>query len=194
MEYDRSSSLFGQFGNGSVTEVAAMLEPPAHAARASDDLFRLKPRPALGFDGVLVGEARGHCHACRPAAAGVHWPEVDGVGRRLPMQRAGAARVAEAFHRSPAVRRETTSSTPFDRSPPCKTNGPRPQLGKENASVRIHIRQIPLALYVALAPLILPASLAPARADGSVAVNDVAWKSLGTNENDSMPLGNGDVA
>ena len=60
--------------------------------------------------------------------------------------------------------------------------------------MRIHIRRIALALYVALAPLILPASLASARADSSVAVNDVTWNSLGTNENDSMPLGNGDVA
>jgi hypothetical protein len=36
--------------------------------------------------------------------------------------------------------------------------------------------------------------LAPARADSSVAVNDITWNSLGTNENDSMPLGNGDIA
>jgi alpha-L-fucosidase 2 len=30
--------------------------------------------------------------------------------------------------------------------------------------------------------------------DTFVAANDVAWNSLGTNENDSMPLGNGDIA
>ena len=34
-------------------------ESPAHAARADDDLFSLKPQPALGFDGVRIGEARG---------------------------------------------------------------------------------------------------------------------------------------
>ena len=33
-------------------------EPPADAARAKDDLFRLKPQPALGFDCVRVDEAR----------------------------------------------------------------------------------------------------------------------------------------
>src|ERR1700691_6270465 len=27
-----------------------------------------------------------------------------------------------------------------------------------------------------------------------VAVNDVTWKTLGNNENDSMPIGNGDLA
>ena len=34
-------------------------EPPAHAARANDELVSLKPEPALGFDGVRIGEARG---------------------------------------------------------------------------------------------------------------------------------------
>src|SRR5688500_999953 len=32
-------------------------EPPAHAASTDDDLFSLKPKTALGYDGVLVGEA-----------------------------------------------------------------------------------------------------------------------------------------
>jgi hypothetical protein len=31
----------------------------AHAARANNDLFRLKPQSALGFDSVQIGEARG---------------------------------------------------------------------------------------------------------------------------------------
>src|ERR1700743_744814 len=34
----------------------------------------------------------------------------------------------------------------------------------------------------------------PAQENIYVAANDVTWDSLGTNENDSMPLGNGDVA
>jgi hypothetical protein len=32
-------------------------KPPAHAASANDYLFSLKPQAALGFNGVLVGEA-----------------------------------------------------------------------------------------------------------------------------------------
>lgn len=40
----------------------------------------------------------------------------------------------------------------------------------------------------------LAASLATAGAESSVATYDVTWNSLGTNENDSMPLGNGDLA
>src|SRR2546429_9979725 len=32
-------------------------EPPAHAARANDDLFSLKPSAVFGLDGVLVREA-----------------------------------------------------------------------------------------------------------------------------------------
>ena len=33
-------------------------EPPACAASANDDLFSLKPKPELAFDGVFVDEAR----------------------------------------------------------------------------------------------------------------------------------------
>jgi hypothetical protein len=33
-------------------------KPPAHAASANDDLFSLKSQPALGLDGVFVGETR----------------------------------------------------------------------------------------------------------------------------------------
>jgi hypothetical protein len=33
-------------------------ELPAHAASANDDLFSLKSQPALGLDGVFVGETR----------------------------------------------------------------------------------------------------------------------------------------
>src|SRR5260370_26230652 len=44
-------------------------------------------------------------------------------------------------------------------------------------------------LILALSPL-----LASAREAGFAAANDVTWNSLGTNENDSMPLGNGDIA
>src|SRR5271168_1077145 len=36
--------------------------------------------------------------------------------------------------------------------------------------------------------------LSHAREIDSVAANDVTWNSVGTNENDSMPLGNGDLA
>ena len=32
-------------------------ESPTHAAGANDDLFGVQPQAALGFDGVLVGEA-----------------------------------------------------------------------------------------------------------------------------------------
>src|SRR5712692_6085344 len=44
-------------------------------------------------------------------------------------------------------------------------------------------------LILALSPL-----LASAREAGFAAAHDVTWNSLGTNENDSMPLGNGDLA
>src|SRR5580658_6581150 len=40
----------------------------------------------------------------------------------------------------------------------------------------------------------LSATFAFARENNFAAVNDVVWHSLGTNENDSMPLGNGDLA
>src|SRR5271170_2235552 len=33
-----------------------------------------------------------------------------------------------------------------------------------------------------------------AREDNFAQANDVAWNSLGTNENNSMPIGNGDIA
>lgn len=42
--------------------------------------------------------------------------------------------------------------------------------------------------------LILAATTASAQENNFVPANDVAWTSLGTNENDSMPLGNGDIA
>jgi len=50
----------------------------------------------------------------------------------------------------------------------------------------------PLLCIAALSSSILAAS----EADGLslVASNDVVWKTLGTNENDSMPIGNGDLA
>jgi hypothetical protein len=51
------------------------------------------------------------------------------------------------------------------------------------------MKQTILCLVIALSPL-----LASAREAGFVAANDVTWNSLGTNENDSMPLGNGDLA
>ncbi len=40
----------------------------------------------------------------------------------------------------------------------------------------------------------LTARVVCARENHSVAANDVVWNSLGTNENNSMPLGNGDIA
>jgi alpha-L-fucosidase 2 len=40
--------------------------------------------------------------------------------------------------------------------------------------------------------LLLPVSL-PATEQGFVEMNDVVWHSLGTNENNSMPIGNGDI-
>jgi hypothetical protein len=46
-----------------------------------------------------------------------------------------------------------------------------------------------LCLLSAITPVI-----SPARDAEPAAVNDVTWNSLGTNENDSMPLGNGDIA
>src|SRR5258708_32168276 len=46
-----------------------------------------------------------------------------------------------------------------------------------------------LCLILALLP-----PLASAREAGFAAANDVTWNSLGTNENNSMPLGNGDIA
>jgi hypothetical protein len=33
-------------------------EPPAHAAGANDDLFRLQPEPAFGLDSTSIEEAR----------------------------------------------------------------------------------------------------------------------------------------
>jgi alpha-L-fucosidase 2 len=42
--------------------------------------------------------------------------------------------------------------------------------------------------------LVFPGMTAPARDNNFAAANDVAWHSFGTNENDSMPLGNGDIA
>src|SRR5271167_4959239 len=41
--------------------------------------------------------------------------------------------------------------------------------------------------------LVLPMLLAPRR-DNFDRLNDVTWNSLGTNENNSMPIGNGDIA
>ncbi|HTA29440.1 MAG TPA: DUF5703 domain-containing protein, partial [Candidatus Cybelea sp.] len=43
-------------------------------------------------------------------------------------------------------------------------------------------------LFLALLPVALAA-----KNTGFVAMNDVAWHSLGTNENNSMPIGNGDI-
>src|SRR5713226_6558464 len=51
------------------------------------------------------------------------------------------------------------------------------------------MKQTILCLLIALSPL-----LASAREAGFAAAHDVTWNSLGTNENDSMPLGNGDLA
>ena len=42
--------------------------------------------------------------------------------------------------------------------------------------------------------LILAATTASAQENNFISANDVTWNSLGTNENDSMPLGNGDLA
>src|SRR5258708_28486551 len=41
---------------------------------------------------------------------------------------------------------------------------------------------------------ILMAATLSARENNFAAANDVAWNSPGTNENDSMPVGNGDIA
>jgi len=46
----------------------------------------------------------------------------------------------------------------------------------------------------ALLFLAFAATVLSARAENYVAANDVTWNSTGTNENDSMPLGNGDIA
>ncbi len=56
-------------------------------------------------------------------------------------------------------------------------------------SVVNNVKYLSVLLGVALA-----ASLATAEAESSVVTYDVTWNSLGTNENDSMPLGNGNVA
>ncbi|MGA2406388.1 MAG: DUF5703 domain-containing protein [Bacteroidales bacterium] len=50
-------------------------------------------------------------------------------------------------------------------------------------------KQILLFLF-----FVLPISYSPAQGTRSVATYDVVWNSLGTNENSSMPLGNGDLA
>src|SRR5260370_25869880 len=51
------------------------------------------------------------------------------------------------------------------------------------------MKQTILYVILALSPLVAPAGGA-----SFAAANDVTWNSLGTNENDSMPLGNGDLA
>ncbi len=51
-----------------------------------------------------------------------------------------------------------------------------------------------LNAIVASLTLIFGTLLSYARDDDFIAANDVAWHALGTNENDSMPLGNGDLA
>lgn len=42
--------------------------------------------------------------------------------------------------------------------------------------------------------LVLPAASTPAKGPRLAAANDVTWSQPGTNENDSLPLGNGDLA
>ncbi len=42
--------------------------------------------------------------------------------------------------------------------------------------------------------IVFSTSFVPAQSGKSVAAYDVVWDSLGTNENSSMPLGNGDIA
>jgi hypothetical protein len=48
--------------------------------------------------------------------------------------------------------------------------------------------------YSWLALLCLATANTFAQAPSVVAHNDVTWTTLGTNENDSMPIGNGDLA
>ena len=48
--------------------------------------------------------------------------------------------------------------------------------------------------FFVLTLILLGAATAVARAHPSVAANDVVWSTLGKNENDSMPVGNGDLA
>jgi hypothetical protein len=49
-------------------------------------------------------------------------------------------------------------------------------------------------LFLVFFPIPLWAQDAPNVANRFIAENDVTWTTLGTNENDSMPLGNGDIA
>ena len=42
-------------------------EPPAHAAGADDELFRLQPEPALRLDGMRIDEARLSCWTVTPS-------------------------------------------------------------------------------------------------------------------------------
>src|ERR1022692_594274 len=42
--------------------------------------------------------------------------------------------------------------------------------------------------------LVFFASLLPAQERAGLPINDVIWRGLGTDENSSMPLGNGDIA
>src|SRR5580692_249400 len=49
-------------------------------------------------------------------------------------------------------------------------------------------------VILSLSLLLLLPMLLSAREDNFAQANDVTWNSLGTNENNSMPIGNGDIA
>src|SRR5579863_3532182 len=55
-------------------------------------------------------------------------------------------------------------------------------------------KQISVIRFFVLTLILLGAATAVSGARPSVAANDVVWSSLGKNENDSMPVGNGDLA
>jgi hypothetical protein len=56
------------------------------------------------------------------------------------------------------------------------------------------MRMNPFLVVLILLSLISFAIAAPNRGNPFIAGNEVTWPTLGTNENSSMPLGNGDVA
>jgi alpha-L-fucosidase 2 len=56
------------------------------------------------------------------------------------------------------------------------------------------MRMISFSIALILFSIITVAKAAPNGGDPFIAGNDVAWTTLGTNENDSMPIGNGDLA